>query len=304
MPANDLTCPACFSILPRPSSLRDGETFECPMCTTAFRVATGESRFSSPLSPCDDRDEIVVEGLEIVGEMEAVPRKNKIKIRQRMGLTRLGLAFQYVKFLCTILAVAFMGISKGVTTLSPAQAHALSFGLGCLSIVALVVIPILGLTGSLLCLGTPKKKRSRLFIQISCGLDAGSLLLVFVGIILMAASVGGAPLMLFILGSLGFFASSILFLIFLRGLAFYLGDEVAAAEAMRIIFHWILAIVVPGIVFLFVVAVALVTHNFLMEMIVAAVRLIWIVVYVKVLLNLLNLISSVRQRIASRYNLD
>lgn len=95
MPANELTCPACSSHLERPTSLRDGDLFECPMCATEFRAGGNEGRITTARRPALNRveeleelDDEDVEELEVLDDDR--PRRRKGRKRRPSGVVELG----------------------------------------------------------------------------------------------------------------------------------------------------------------------------------------------------------------------
>lgn len=78
MPTDVLICPACDSNLKRPTSLRDGEMYECPMCAEEFRVG-GAGKFAAQKMArqrLDDLEEIDEER-EALDEGRAGRRKKR-----------------------------------------------------------------------------------------------------------------------------------------------------------------------------------------------------------------------------------
>jgi DNA-directed RNA polymerase subunit M/transcription elongation factor TFIIS len=309
MPINELICPACSSHLKRPTSLRDGELFECPMCATEFRAGASETRSTSrrPARPSveelEEVDEEASEQLEVLDDDDR-PRKVKLTNRQRMKLVKLGLGFYYAKFLCTVVVFGLSALSMALA-LVPVVGLSMVPVIGCLDLILVPLTPFLGLVGGVLCFWVPQKSKGRLLVQIACGLDAGALLI----------AAGGVPfawffsfdmIRLVLAGSLLLFlAACILFMLFLRALAAHVRDYGTAEETIRVMITWLLTLFLPPFVLALLIAIAYSARSLQMAAIfIYAGTLIWLIIYTKVLLNLLNAISSVRQRIASRFNLD
>ncbi len=178
-----------------------------------------------------------------------------MKVRRRMALVRLGLGFYYAKFLCIIAAIT-LSIASFIFAFLPSGAT-LSTVASCLELPTLAVTPLLGLVGGLLCFWVPKKARARLLIQISFGLDAFSILAPFTSIISLLTGGAGAALGFIIAGILAGIAACVLFLLFLRALAYYLGDSVSGDAAMQVMIQWLVVMVVPPSLLLVAVATAI-----------------------------------------------
>jgi hypothetical protein len=284
-----------------------GQTVRCPVCQVVFAVPEAGIRTSTPAPAVPLRPREVLQPdpqeLDWVEEVPQGPQKRKMKTRQRMARTKLGLGFHYAKFLCTIAGIALSVLALAFTVIT--RGGALGLAVGCLSWLTHAVTPLLGLVGSLLCFWVPRKAQARVLVQVSFGLDAGSILVAFVGILTGFAGEREASAVFFVLSILGALAASILFMLFLRALAFYLDDEVSGNVALQILIHWILALAVPPCLLFLLVLVAIQTRIlFLGQLFVYGGLVVWLVVYVKVLLNLLNLIATIRQTIAARYNVD
>jgi hypothetical protein len=235
---------------------------------------------------------------------EAAPRQGGMKIRRRMALAKLGLGFYYAKFLCTIVAIV-LSIASSVFAILPGGGAVLGSAAACASMPMLALTPLLGLVGGVLCFWVPKKAQARLLIQISFGLDAGSIFAASSGIVSGLVGVVGVALGLTIVGLLAGIAAGILFLFFLRALAYYLADSVSGNEAIHLMIHWLLAMMVPPFLLLIAVSAAVKAECIPVAQLFIFVGLpIWIFLYARVLLNLLQLISTIRQRIASCFDLD
>ena len=158
--------------------------------------------------------------------------------------------------------------------------------------------------GGLLCFWTPKKVRARLLIQISFGLDAGSLLTASTGMIVALTGGVVAFAVFTILGILAAVAACILFMLYLRALAYYLADSVVGDEAVHILIRWLLVMVLPPLLLFSAVAAAVKVESVLVAQIFIFVGMpIWIFLYVRVLLSLLQLIATIRLRIATSFDI-
>jgi hypothetical protein len=315
MSESELVCPACSTRLKQPAALRDGARFQCPKCAAKFRIRAAESRITVQKPPLPEAelvepsDEGSLDDLEIIEEGEARPAKRKMKESQRMKLVYKGLGLHYVKFVCVIAAMLLAGLFSIGRSLG--WGEALSTAVNFVSIPVSVSTPLIGLTGALLCFWVPKRSRARLLIQISFGLDVGALLAQGLGAILMflGGTAALAAIGLTLMGSLATLGACILFMLFLRALASYLGDRGAESEATEVMVRWLVMTVVAPLVLTPLVALTAlggrsVFLGVFRLVFIGGIYLTYLVFYFKVLMRLLNLIAAIRERIASRYDLD
>lgn len=319
-------CPACkvVMVVPDPNA-GQGVTAQPPR----------KARQPPPVSeqPLDELPEVSDEAPP--DDEEYRPRKpKKMKNAQRMARANLGLGFHYFRVLCFLVAIllnlvgnivarfAFAGAmaSAGAGDMGTAQGAAGFAGVvilitGCGFGLFMLVTPILGFVGSLLCLWVPQKTRGKALIMVSFGLDSGAIgalaLSFFVsmaaGASAAAGNFGGATggfglaFILVLLSLLLILAAWILFMLFLRALARYLDDESTADEVMRILIMTIV-IGVAGPILMFFVAFLLVRVSVgLAGFVMLGMAVAWLIALIKFLLSVLNLIATIRAQIARRY---
>ena len=307
-----LTCPSCSRRFKGSDALHDGDRFKCPKCGTKFRIvaAPGRNAAPKPARPAVEEvqeveavEEEAIDELEVLDEGEARPKRMKEK--QRMKLAYRGLGLQYVKFLLVIVGLLFAGLFMIARSIMP------DFLISILSIPVSSATPLIRLTGSLLCCWVPKRSQARLLIQVSFGLDVGALAVGGLGRVLSLA--GGhmaiAGTSLSALGAFASLAACILFLLFLRALAAYLKDRGSEEEITEIMARWIVMTVGgPVLLFPFVAVSAPIRRSVVGGVIstvfLGGIYLTFLVFYFRTVLRLLNVISAIRQKIDSRYDLD
>lgn len=294
-------CPTCQQVLELDQPT---QAVLCPACQQWCRIPApheftpsipAESVVDPPPSPAffpaseNDVEDVEFEIIEDGTKRRRSPsRRGGMSLRQRLALTRLGLGFHYAKFLIMMLLV-----------LTPCLTPYLG-GFACASGIIPTILPLLGLAGSLMCFWVPPKARSRLLIQLSFGLDAGSMLLILPGIVLLG--LGGGGVVLLVLSVLASLASSILFMLFLRALAVFMEDEVTAEAAMRSMTHWLAVVIVPPLLFIPLVVIAIKMDAVVaMAIVLQIASIAWAIVYFIVVRGLLDLIATIRHRIATRY---
>src|SRR5262249_49372798 len=106
--------------------------------------------------------------------------------------------------------------------------------------------PILGIVGSILCSWVPARSRARALVLVSLGFDAGSLaaLLLALPVALVTGNLfgGGAALVLLLLCPVFGITGFILFMVFLKKLAYYLDDEPSGDEAIAAMVAYLLVL--------------------------------------------------------------
>jgi hypothetical protein len=312
MSTPQLTCPSCSSRFKGPDSLHDGDRFKCPKCGAKFRIvaAAGRPVAQRPARPKVEEvqeveaiEEEAIDELEVLDEGEAGPQRMKEK--QRMKLAYRGLGLQYVKFLLVIVGLLFAGLFMIARSIMP------DFLITVLSIPVSSATPLIGLTGSLLCCWVPKRSQARLLVQVSFGLDIGAIAASGLGNILSLAgghlAIAGASLAA--MGAFASLAACILFMLFLRALAAYLKDRGTEEEIMEIMVRWIV-MTVGGPVLLFPLGALSapirrsVVGGVFSLVLLGGIYVTFLVFYFRTVLRLLNVISAIRQKIDSRYDLD
>jgi hypothetical protein len=262
-------------------------------------------------------------------EEEVRPRKRKkaVLTRQQFSLTNLGLAFHYANFLCLLVGIVLIllgflclimaGVgaltgaaqdrSAAQTVIGVARVGQFLGGAGTLAV--LPVSPLLGITGSILCCWVPPRTGARPLIMTSLGLYAGSLLLTLVAF-LVAGTVSfrtveadsAAALVFTLLGMACSLAGFILFLLFLRRLAFFLGDTSTGDEAMSLLIFFII-LTVGGILGLYLLmALAFAAGQIAGTVILIAGIVAYSIFTIKFLQLILALIGTIRQHLRTRYN--
>lgn len=315
MPTPLLTCPSCSSRFKGPDSLHDGDRFKCPKCGTKFRIVAAPGRTAAPKPARPKLEEVpeveaveeeAIDELEVLDEGEARPRRMKEK--ERMKLAYRGLGLQYAKFLLVIGGLLLVGLFTIARSIAP---NFLNAALNAVSIPLSSVTPLIGLTGSLLCFWVPKKSQARHLIQISFGLDVAAILASGLGniLLLIGDRLGIVGSILSRMGSFASLAACILFLLFLRALAAYLKDRGSEEEIMEITVRWIVMTVVLPVVLFPLVALSgagrtSVAGGIVSVVFAGGIYLALLIYYFRTLLRLLNVISALRQKIDSRYDLD
>jgi hypothetical protein len=233
-----------------------------------------------------------------------------------MVCTNLGLGFHYAKFVTSLVVllitlicvILIIGAAGGAAAGAARESSAgfilyVVYVLNICRIVSLL-LPLLGVTGSILCCFVPAKSGAKPFIIISLALDGAAFLMNVVALLVGGAGAfrggggQGVNAMMGTAGLLGFMAF-VLFMFFLRKLAYYFGEDRIAEEAMSIIIHLFMLIgavfvggvlLGPLIVFVPVLAVA--------AMIFAALAL--VVVWINLALRIVEVIGSLRQYMRTR----
>jgi hypothetical protein len=187
----------------------------------------------------------------LVGKKDAAPTK-----RQALEKVHLGLTFHYARLVLLLVSVVTL-IGCLVFSAMAAKEQKVVSTTGVLAIVTIIVTaalslvqPILGMVGSMLCLWVPAKSEAKGFILASLVVDALTLPVgLGLTILAMALQVGGEQSPLKLLAALATapmgMISWILFIFFLRKLAYYLRQQDHGDDALRLVIQ-ALAIVVLG----------------------------------------------------------
>jgi hypothetical protein len=270
---------------------------------------------------------------EAAYEEEERPRPRKMKNRARMQRANLGLGFHYGKVLCFLLfflillimdlVIRFAASGAQVSVASGNRAAAAGFVSFLLAIMGILfvlmmiislVTPVLGFVGSLLCLWVPQKTGTKPLIIASFSLDcASSGLMLLSGIMLLSAGLGsvsggspfalvtaGAGGILFLLSPLMAFAAYVLFMLFLRKLAYYLDDDSTGDEAISVMILTI-AVGLGGVITFVVLAIALANTGIGGRIVLSLLSLAWMIAMIKILFRTLALIATLRAKLNSRY---
>ena len=247
------------------------------------------------------------------------PRKSGMKTRKRMRLVNVGLAFHLAKLWCLI-AVMLLYLFWILIVPLILGSGGLHAGIGLSQVILWLILllfvarPFLGATGSLLCFWVPTKARARLLIIVSFSLEVASglgdaLMLVLGPLLALTAfasgsyqAVGALVLVMFIVVWAAGTAGYILFMLFLRAVAYYLRENATAEEAMRLLILSLVTAFGGGLV-VFGAAYAVVK----MEMgrpgfvLLTGVWLAWAVAGILVLIGILKLLLTLRACIKSRW---
>jgi hypothetical protein len=265
------------------------------------------------------------EAMVEAGDATEGPARKKKKKRKGAGsgMTRdqfakvnLGLGVHYVKVICylggifTLIGGVFAAFAAGAAGGGQSFAGVAMIVMLLATLLWVVLPPILGVIGSILCCWVHQKTGARTLILISMGLDVASLLMFGVFLILSAASMfnqqaagsGIDVLALALRGASALLslAAWVLFMVFLRNLAYFFDEQTTGDESVSVTITYLvsatfgLAAVVGLSIFL----------DALLPCIGAVFALVLIICYViwmiKVLFRILNLIGSLRQVIRSR----
>ncbi|GEM_PF-6721672 len=255
-----------------------GKRIKCPQCQAVVQVPHSSEAIQEGgavgLSPSDDKKcpgcnklmlkEAVVCihcGLNVkTGQRLQTKIKKSVQKERRADKwtrVRLGLAFHRARLIIFLFTPVFLifasvvgGMASGAGRGAGLVGGALVVIAGLVLLAALLVTPILGIIGSVLCAWVPKKT-ARTLILVSFGLDAGSFGLGIVQIVLMLARVLGAPMFVLVFQFLQLgltLAAWVLFMLFLRRMAHSLEEWGHADEAGSIILVGALLVLGPPVV--------------------------------------------------------
>lgn len=317
-------CPACQVVMivpdpnPQASAAAPPPRKRPPLVPPQEEVQEGPPRPRKRPAPPQEE---VEESQEEAYEEEPIRKQGGMKTRSRMRLANIGLGFHYAKVLCLIASIAIVLLMGTLTPLvtSMAMVRVLQV-LSCFASVLVLITPVLGGTGSLLCFWIPPKARSRVLVIVSFGLEVGGTVLMGLSVLMMMsgaatasrefrrggedASAGlalaGGSAIVMLLGALIIYAGFIIFMLFLRALALYLRDNSTAEEAMRQMILYLIVTIGGGVLW-FGLGIALRGVGQAAVYIMLAVTVGWMVVICVVLFAILNIIGTVRQGIATRW---
>jgi hypothetical protein len=290
---------------PEPPAMQVTEFVEPePMLITDIAPGPGTPNLV-PLGQDEEPFEVIEDFEEVrprpsrARERERKRTKKKARLRrQGLNLVNLGLGFHFARFVvfqfCLLLYVGI--VVTAIPNPSMASVLAIFFNIG-----FFLVAPLLGITGSILCLWVPGDSNARVFIIISLALDG---VIPFFWIILIAAALAagtGGALAVVLLGFLAFIGAWVMFMIFLKFLAEYLDQVHLGNESVRLIIKGIIILVTTMVVQAILFAMAFNMPLLLVGLIALALFIGWVVVMVNFITELLNLIGSIRQVIASRW---
>jgi MFS family permease len=229
-------------------------------------------------------------------EYEREPKAGKKRERrEQLEKVKLGLSFHLWKYVCFVLTILFF-----MTAILLQAAPFLPFLLLALAGLGGFAAPILGIVGSILCSWVPPKSQARVLILLSLGFDGGSLgavlfmvpLAIIVGSVLGAGGVLVLMLLFAVCGITGF----VLFMIFLKKLAYYLHDRPDGDEAIMAMLAY-LGITLGGPVVLFLSALVFVRVPILGFVVLFAMNIGWLVLIILTLFRILTVINNIRSQI-------
>ncbi len=230
-----------------------GKRVACPVCRAVVRVPVPDERIRPrPVEPVPTVEPADARSDDSDPELEHRPRKKKGRSR-RAALDRVhrGLGFHYAKqillligLLLNLLRMIFLGPRLTGLVEGQDEGAVKSFlfaALGIVLLLVLVVRGVLGVIGSVQCAAVPPKSGARGFILASLVLDC---LALPIPLVTQVADFG--PLVGFLLavteGLLGL-VSWVLFMLFLRKVAYHLDADEAGDEAMHLIVKGLLLLV-------------------------------------------------------------
>jgi len=228
-------CPECLNVV-MPDAVADDEP-EPEVDQGTYGVQTVEP---NPEGDYDDVDDESSNGEtqhrrrddQGRGRRTRIPRGAKA---QQFRLTYLGLTVHFAKVIVSIFGVF---IWFGASMMRSFEQGTLPILMTVLSILVSSSTILLGLTGSAFCCQVPRGTRARAFIIASFVVDASSAGLFLISVFFFVLAGLGASASL-VWGSMGFellshlatFAGLILFLLFLKQLAYYLGENALGDRA-------------------------------------------------------------------------
>jgi hypothetical protein len=169
--------------------------------------------------------------------------------------------------------------------------------------IAMLVSPVLGIVGSILCTAVPAKTEAKPLISVSLGLDAGCLGLGFLGgfiglVTRTLPGTEGIAFLVFLVLSIGCgLGGFVMFMLFLRKLAFYLEDYKTADEAMTHMINMLAVVVGGGAVMIITAAILFNIEPWLGALGVGLEYMSFFILFLKVLFAILDVISTLRARI-------
>jgi len=217
------------------------------------------------------------------------------KLQQQLRALNFGLRLHYWKYLCVALSILLFLTGILLSTmveLLGLLCMLLSFGFG-------IAAPVLGITGSVQCNARILPAEARSVIVTSLGFDAVSLGLAVIGAAAMLlAPLGG--LILLAGSALLNLAAFSLFMMFLRRLALYLGEQVLAQRGRDTMVTF-LGVTLGGFAVMALMLTPIVLFiPFATPLAAFMLDLVWIVLVIQMLFQILHVIAGVREAIARR----
>jgi hypothetical protein len=217
------------------------------------------------------------------------------RLQQQLRAINLGLYLHYWKYLAVAVSMLFFMSGAIVETFAPLLGVLLIF----LSFATGVAAPVLGIMGSIYCNGPIIPADSRSLVLTSLGLDIASLALAVVGA-LAVLFVPPAGLVLLAVSGLLNLAAFSLFMLFLRKLASYLGDNVLAQRAFNTMVLF-LGVTLGGLVTIVLINVIIfIFLGLAFSMTLVILDIVWIILVINALFQILHVIADVRLRVMER----
>jgi cytochrome b subunit of formate dehydrogenase len=219
--------------------------------------------------------------------------------RQQIRKVQLGLGFHFWKYLTYVLGINLTISGVILATFLPLLGIlVVAFGY-----VAMLVSPVLGIVGSILCTAVPAKTEAKPLISVSLGLDASCLILGFLGgfIGLVTRTLPGAEgiaFLVFLIFSIACgLGGFVMFMLFLRKFATFLDDHKTADEAMTQMINLLAVVVGGGAIIIITAAILFNIEAWLAALGLGLEYLSFFILYLKVLFSILDVISTLRARI-------
>jgi hypothetical protein len=290
-----------------------GKTIQCPRCQAVVAVPAllTVPPGATPPTAAAETDEYQV--------IEPAPAPPDVKVRPMAGplrWVRLGLGFHYAKLLTILIGIllAMVGLILAAFT----DMNVVGIGARLVVIAAWLDVsfgaPVLGLVGSLLCCRVPCQTRGRPLIVTALALETAALavpillLVVGDGAAALRADGAGTNARTVALGQVApvcTLVGFVLFMLFLRRLAFFLEAPGAAEEAVTIIYRYLLLYVVAPVALAGLALAALTISSpgnlvalvgvCVLDLVVLAAAVVWVIYSLSLMFRTLNLIGSLRQ---------
>jgi hypothetical protein len=247
------------------------------------------------------------------GDEEPSPVK---KSTRGLPIVNLGLGFHYLRLIVLVAAlvilVVFLVTLTGAIMYLSQTLYGMSLVSAVLLRILLWVLPVLGITGSVLCLYVPSQSRSLPMIIISLCLDA--IQFPFVVILMLVKTESTSFLVLTLVTLILSVAAWVLFMVFLAILCWYLEEENMAYDAYRLIRKGLTLLgcyLLTQVIFRLIVAALFPAGKemaadglflwWIMFMLIVQVTIVWVVIIIRFLFEIIALIGSIRQVILSRW---
>jgi hypothetical protein len=280
-----------------------GRRVKCPVCREIV-TAPAQARF--PAEEEADDDEEAAEELSArrrrprrtpPEEHEGRGRRHEPGQRARpskedqLGWVKFGLNFHLWKYVCFVFAMLLGIMGRVLAAGVPLLALPVVAGAGLSAFAA----TILGIVGSVFCGRVPPRSGARVLILVSLGFDAAALAALLLAVPAALVNVG-LLLLLQLLSLVGGLTGFVLFMVFLKKLAYYLRDRPDGDEAIAAMIQ-ALAVLIGGPVVIVLSAFILVRIPVLGVLLLIAEYVGWLVLLMLTLLRLLTVIKEIRSAI-------